>query len=85
MSLIDNPKFSYITLCKAGEAAPVIKTTTALEGRATDGMTVTGEQGEHLGEARRGDSLPSLPVHNAIIHSKKENNMVYMIKILLTK
>ena len=46
MSLIDNPRFCYITLCKAGEAAPVIETTTALEGRATNSVTVTGEQGE---------------------------------------
>lgn len=45
MSLIDNPKFCYITLFKAGEAAPVIETTTALEGRATNSVTVTGGAG----------------------------------------
>lgn len=84
MSLIDNPKFSYITLCKAGEAAPVIKTTTALEGRATDGMTVTGEQGNTLG--RQGGETAS-PAYQFIMQSSiiEENNTVYMIKILLTK
>ena len=86
MSLIDNPKFCYITLFKAGEAAPVIETTTALEGRATNSVTVTGgaERGTHLWEVRRGDSLPSLPVHVAIIQNKKRNHSVHD-NILLTK
>ena len=60
MSLIDNPKFCYITLFKAGEAAPVIETTTAMEGRATNSVTVTGGAGggTHLGEVRKGRQPP---------------------------
>lgn len=75
MSLIDNPKFCYITLCKAGEAAPVIKTTTALEGRATDGMTVTGEQGgTPLG--RQGGETAS-PAYQFIMQSSIRNETTW--------